>query len=194
MCDEASHFMIAHELFRHHENQSRNSTTEEIIHALEVSWIQHYGLPSCLKTDPEGSFRGFNLSLWAQERGIDLVHCPAEAHEQVGDVESLIGKMKTDLRTYLRGKTDLDPFHAVLHMVGAHNTLDRVGGYAPCQWALGRLPNFDGRLFEGGHEVPVYSSQGTPNTEMRRHLDMRVKAEEFYRKPTRRSENHQGYE
>ena len=62
-------------------------------------------------------------------------------------------KIKTDRRTYLCD-WDMDPFLGLLHMIHAHNTLDRVGGHAPCQWAYGRFPTFDGRLFDSGLNVP----------------------------------------
>ena len=60
--------------------------------------------------------------------------------------------------------------------------LDRIGGYAPAQWAYGRLPSFDGRLFEGGNEVPFHSSEGTHGHDLRANLLIRVRAEEQYRK------------
>lgn len=181
MVDEASHYMVSHEMFRHDHQESRNSTTEEVIRALEVAWVQHYGFPNIIKCDLEGAFRGYNFSLWGQERGVEFQNCPAEAHETIGDVESLIGKIKVDTRTYLRDK-DIDPYSGILHMITAHNTMDRIGGYAPCQWALGRLPSFDDRLFEGGHAVPLLASQGTAKTELAEQLRLRVHAEEIYRR------------
>lgn len=78
---------------------------------------------------------------------------PGEDHGQTGDVETMIGKIKTDRRTYLCD-WDMDPFLGLLRMIHAHNTLDRVGGHAPCQWAYGRFPTFDGRLFDSGLNVP----------------------------------------
>ena len=64
------------------------------------------------------------------ERGVELASTPGEDHAQLGEVESLIGKFKKDVRTYMRDK-DCDPFLAVLYMVHAHNTLGvlhRVNG------------------------------------------------------------------
>ena len=74
LLDEASHFASACELFRHSADESRNATASEIILALETHWVQHRGLPGVMRTGPEGSFRGYNLNLWAQERGVELVH------------------------------------------------------------------------------------------------------------------------
>ena len=181
MCDEASHLVVGYELFRHHPKQSRNATTEEIIRALETSWIQYHGYPNLLKYDSEGAFRGHNFGVWGQERGIEMHPCPGEDHGAIGDIESLIGKVKSDARTFLRDQ-DCDVMSGLLHVITAHNTLDRVGGFSPSQWAYGRMESPEGRLFEGGNDDPVLCSQGVPATTMRENLNLRVKAEELYRR------------
>lgn len=65
-------------------------------------------------------------------------------------------------------------------MVEAHSKMDRVGGYAPCQWAYGRLSSWDSRLFEGGNHVPVHSTEAILGTDLRANLNLRVQAEEVY--------------
>ena len=77
-----------------------------------------------------------------------------------------------------------DPCLGILQMVEAHNEMDRVGGYAPCQWAYGRLPSWDSRLFEGGNHGPVHSTEAILGTDLRANLNLRVQAEEVYRKST----------
>ncbi len=72
--------------------------------------------------------------------------------------------------------------NGVFQMVSAHNHLDRVGGFAPAQWAYGRLPTLDQRLFEGGNEIPFHCTEGSLGTDLRTNLQIRVKAEEHYRK------------
>ena len=181
MVDEASHMTAAYELFRHHEKASRNATQEEVIRALESTWIQFHGYPNVLKYDPEGAFRGHNYGIWGQQRGIEMTPCAAEDHGAIGDVESLIGKIKTDARTFLRDQ-DCDLMSGVYHVVAAHNTLDRVGGFSPSQWAYGRMETLDGRFFEGGNDIPIACSEGVPGNEMQKNLNLRVKAEELYRK------------
>ena len=180
MIDEASKFCVAAELFRHPRQESRNSTTQEVIQKFETFWVQYHGFPNVLRTDPEGCFRGTDLETWCSERGIDLQHCPGEDHGQIGVVESTIGKIKQDARTLLRGTEfgGIDPFSGILHVVQAHNHLDRIAGYAPAQWAYTE----DGRLFEGGNSLPVHSSEGTLGTDLRANLQIRVKAEEIYRR------------
>eukprot|EP00435_Cladocopium_sp_Y103_P001695 s3565_g1.t1 len=136
MIDEASRFLTAHELFRHPRAESRNATTEEVIRGIEQTWVQHHGLPNIIRADPEGCFRGIALEEWCGERGVEFAPCPGEDHGQIGIVESTLGKIKDDVRALLRGQ-DADGFIAVLRMVSAHNELDRIGGFAPAQWAYG---------------------------------------------------------
>lgn len=181
MIDEASRFLVAHELFRHHKKESMNATTSRIITAVESSWVQYHGLPNVIRHDPEGCFRGVLLDEWAKSRGVELQPCPGEDHGQIGIVEATIGKIKTDARTFLRSEV-CDPFVGILQMVSAHNQLDRIGGFAPAQWAYGRLPSLDNRLFEGGNELPVHTSEAAVGTDLRASLNLRVKAEELYRR------------
>ena len=181
MCDEASRFLVAHELFRTRQGDHRNATSEEMVNGLERSWVQYHGYPNRIRCDPEGAFRGKYLEDWTLARGIDLDPCPAEDHGQIGIIESTIGKVKSDIRAVLRG-FDAEPFSAVVHVVSAHNELDRVGGFAPSQWAYGRLPSLDNRYFEGGHSIPIHSAEGTLGTDLRSNLQLRVRAEEQYRK------------
>ena len=180
MIDEASRFLVAYELFRHKKQESRNATTEEIILALEQGWVQYHGLPNTLRSDPEGCFRGLDLESWAKSRGVEVAPCPGEDHGQIGVVEATIGKIKEDARTFLRSQ-DCDPFVGILQMVSAHNHLDRIGGFAPSQWAYGRFPTLGNRLFEGGNEIPFHCTEAV-DSDLRANLNLRVKAEELYRR------------
>lgn len=132
MVDEASRFCVDHELFRCGPKESRNSTGEEIVRAVEQSWVQYHGLPNVLRCDPEGSFRSNVLAQWAQRRGVGIRPCAAEDHGQIGIVERLIQKLKDDARMLLRSG-DMDPWLGILAVITAHNQLDRIGGYAPAQ-------------------------------------------------------------
>ena len=176
MVDEASHFMIGHELFRTPLTESRNCTAQEAVRAIEGSWTQYHGLPNCIRCDPEGSFRSNLLREWAETRGVELQPCAAEDHGQIGLIEAMVKKVKDDARTLLRGQ-DLDPFVAILQVISAHNHLDRIGGYAPSQWAYGRLPTLDNRLFEGGNSIPFHATEAELGTDLRANLQLRVRAE-----------------
>lgn len=95
--DEATHFAVAAELFRRHVDEGRNATAEEALKAMEQAWIQSYGFPDKVRLDPEGCFRSRLLEDWAAARGIEVLPSPGEAHHQTGQVETLIGKIKTDM-------------------------------------------------------------------------------------------------
>ena len=181
MVDEASRFAAGYELFRHDRKTSRNATTEEVIRGFEQAWCQYHGYPGILRTDPEGCFRGLALGQWCASRGIELAPCVGEDHGQIGVVESLIGKLKNDAKALMRLET-CDPYVGVLHVITAHNQMDRIGGFAPAQWAYGRLPTMDNRLFEGSHSLPFHSTEATMGTDLRANLNLRVKAEEQYRR------------
>lgn len=60
--------------------------------------------------------------------------------------------------------------------------MSRIGGFAPAQWAYGRLPSLDGRLFEGGNADPVHSTEGALGSDLKANLQLRVMAEEQYRR------------
>ena len=152
-----------------------------MIKALEQVWFQNHGPPNVVRCDPEGCFRGIALSDYLSARGVELLPCAGEDHGQIGTVERLINKIKTDARTLLRS-VDVDPYIGILHVVGAHNMLDRVGGYAPIQWTYGRFPEADGRFFEGGNSLPFHSTEGSLGTSLRANLSIRVQAEEVYRR------------
>ena len=181
MLDEASRFLVAYELFRHEKSESRNATTEEIIKGLEQAWVQYHGFPNRIRSDPEGCFRGIAFEDWCKTRGIEWAPCAAEAHSQIGIVEATLSKTKEDIRAFLRS-SDSEPFSAILQMVSAHNELDRIGGFAPAQWACGRLPSLDRRLFEGGNADPVHSTEGSLGSDLRANLQLRVEAEKHLRR------------
>ncbi|CAJ1338725.1 unnamed protein product, partial [Effrenium voratum] len=65
--------------------------------------------------------------------------CAAEAHEQIGEVESLIRKLKQDVRTVLNGQEAVDPFGALTSVVAAHNTMERVQGRPQARFLPGDL-------------------------------------------------------
>ena len=84
---------------------------------------------------------------------------PAEAHGQIGKVESAIGKLKSKPQAHLRGEED-DPVAAAWSMVAAHNSMARRGGYSPIQWVFGKDFTDADRLHDGP-DLPFWSSLNT---------------------------------
>ncbi|CAE7524507.1 GIP, partial [Symbiodinium necroappetens] len=179
--DEATHCAASSELFRRHIDEGRNATAEEALKAIEQTWVQSFGYPDRIRLDPEGCFRSRLLEDWAAQRGIEIMPNPGEAHHQTGQVESLIGKINSDATTLLHGE-EMDPYRAILNVVAAHNTVHRKQGFSPCQWAFGRDFTIDGRLFESEQGLPVLQGQLDPRHAIGKSLNLRVMAEEVYKK------------
>ena len=74
-------------IFTTEAHESRNCTGSEAVSAVQDTWVRHYGLPSTLRLDAEGAFRSHQLTQWAEERGLEVQPCAAEAHSQIGVVE-----------------------------------------------------------------------------------------------------------
>ena len=151
MVDEASGYAVVREVFRVPEDQSRNATGQEILDILQKAWIQYFGYPETIKMDFEGAHRSKKLREYFQEHGIDFVPAPAEHHESIGQAERSIGVLRHKTETFLRG-SPTDPKQAAIAMIAAHNSLARVHGFSPVQWALGRDWSPGGRLVDSAQD------------------------------------------
>ncbi|CAK9112566.1 unnamed protein product, partial [Durusdinium trenchii] len=179
MVDEASRLMCCHYLYEHPAAESRNATSDEVIHGLESTWILHYGLPGKIRMDPEGAFRSNALGLWAEERGVELLPCAAEDHGQIGIVERSIQTIKATIRQILQG-SDCTPWQAAVQSCQAHNQLEKIEGYSPFQWAFGRQPTVTGRFHENGYDDPYWTSVRVPGSSMMKNLSLRILAQQSF--------------
>ncbi|CAK9015175.1 unnamed protein product [Durusdinium trenchii] len=174
LLDEASSFAVVREIKVHHEDESENISTPEVITALEESWCQIFGYPARIRCDAEGAFRGTALAMWCSERGIEMTHVPAEHHAATGAVEKAIGELRWKMETFLRNEP-IEPRRAASAMVQAHNHVIRVGGFAPAQWAFGRSESVSVNPAEA-------CSEGTPGHAMAESLRLRIEAEHLHNK------------
>ncbi|CAE7808731.1 RE1 [Symbiodinium microadriaticum] len=179
--DEATHFAVVAKLFERNFQDGRNATAEEAILALEQHWTQAYGFPDRIRCDPEGCFRSKLLEAWASDLGIEVTPCPAEAHHQIGQVESLVKKLKQDAITLLAGHP-VGAHRALLHSAAAHNTVHRVQGFSPAQWAFGRDFGPGGRLFESDQDLPVVQNSVLQGHTFHDHMEARRAAEDIARR------------
>ena len=148
--------------------------TPEVLEVFQRVWIQIFGIPRRFRCDPEGCFRGRLLEDFCADRGIELIHVPAEHHSSTGDVERAVGDLRRKMELFLREVRTSSPKEAAYAMAAAHNTEARVGGFAPIQWAWGRFPNDEDRL-------PITVNQHVPGHPLQQHLQLRRRAEEFYK-------------
>ena len=137
MVDEASGYAVIREAFRHHEDEGRNLTGDELIAILREAWFAYFGYPSVLKLDLEGAHRSKKLSEEYMANGLEIVAAPAEHHQTISEVERMIGHVRHKVETFVRGQP-VDPKIAAITMVMTHNSLARIHGFSPLQWAMGR--------------------------------------------------------
>ena len=151
LVDEASGYAVVRELFRVPDDQSRNASGQEILDTIQEACIQYFGYPETVKMDLEGAHRSKKLREYFQEHGIDFVPAPAEHHETIAQAERAIGVLRSKTEAFLRG-SPIDPKQAAIAMIAAHNSLARVHGFSPLQWALGRDWSPGGRLVDSAHD------------------------------------------
>ncbi|CAK9003098.1 Gag-Pol polyprotein, partial [Durusdinium trenchii] len=182
MVDEASTFMVPHLLHRLDEGEHENATAEQVVDALQNSWIRFFGHPSVLRLDPEGAFRSRLLEDFCGTRDIELQPCAAEAHYQIGVVERAIGTLRKSVERFLRSNA-VDPWEAIVTMCAAHNEVGKIAGFSPAQWALGRSLGIDEKIHESGREATSFhESQRASQDRVQKTMVLRLKAEQEYKK------------
>jgi hypothetical protein len=165
MVDEASRLVCPHFLFEHPREQSRNCTGAEAVAGIQDSWVRHYGAPAAIRLDPEGAFKSWELTQWAQERSIEILPCAAEAHRQISLVERMIQTIKQTVKQILQAG-QYDAWDAVVQACQTHNGFERVSGYSPYQWAFGRQPSLSGRFHDKAPHDPFWTSSAIPGAHM----------------------------
>ncbi|OLP81054.1 Copia protein [Symbiodinium microadriaticum] len=178
MVDEASGFAVVREMFSHPEEDHQNMSGPEVVQVLQEAWFQYFGYPDTIKLDLEGALRSRALHEACTDKGIDLLPAPAEYHEMIADVEREIGYVRQHLERFLRGGAFEKPGQAALAAVTAHNSLARVHGFSPLQWALGR----DMSLGQRASDAPADQISATRNTTFNNQGNLRLEAEQAFLK------------
>ena len=115
----------------------------------EEEWETSFGCPEILHHDPEGAMVSSELIQEMASKGIRLTATAGEAHWQLGVTERTI---QTIFQTAekIRDEIKIPMDRAVNLAVAAHNTTERIHGFTPSQWALGRAPTWSNTLHEEG--------------------------------------------
>ncbi|CAK0867695.1 unnamed protein product [Prorocentrum cordatum] len=148
--DEASKLTLAVKIFSVPAQESRNCTAKELLDAFRGHWSDRYGMPSVLRLDPEGAFVSHEFYDSIAGEGVQVDPCATQAHWQNGIAERAIKTVFECAKAMHRDhETELEA--AVHAAVEAHNTVERVDGYSPSQWAFGRDKNWSGTLKKEDH-------------------------------------------
>ena len=94
-------------------------------------------------------------------RGVQLDVTAGEAHWQLGITERMI---QTLFRSADRlHKEDQLPYRqAVSLATKSQNQVERVRGFSPCQWALGKNPSWSDELHDEAGDNLNLAREGTP--------------------------------
>ncbi|CAK0866482.1 unnamed protein product [Prorocentrum cordatum] len=148
--DEASKLTLAVKIFSIPAQESRNCTAKELLDAFRGHWSDRHGMPSVLRLDPEGAVVSHEFYDSIAGEGVQVDPCATQAHWQNGIAERAIKTVFECAKAMHRDhETDLEA--AVHAAVEAHNTVERVDGYSPSQWAFGRDKNWSGTLKKEDH-------------------------------------------
>ncbi|CAE7470265.1 unnamed protein product [Symbiodinium sp. CCMP2592] len=177
--DECSGYAVIRLVFDHPSNQGGNATSAQICHLLEEAWTQYFGFPERIKLDAESALRGALLRDWCATRGVELLHAPAEHHQFISEVERSIGTLRRKIETFIRERPE-PPRQVALSMVTSHNSLARIHGFSPLQWALGRDLTLSGHANEGHNELSSLSSAGTPGSDLHAVQRLRLRAAQAF--------------
>ena len=79
---------------------------------------------------------------------------PGEASWHASVMENIIGIVKDTMTRIVLERADLKSTEVLAAAVLARDEMERVRGFSPAQWALGRSPNWDQSFFDGGNETP----------------------------------------
>lgn len=155
--DEGCRFRAGQILFTNSRNMATWSQMKEVF---EAHWLSHFGQPEVLRVDPEGVWRDGAAADWCAERGIQLATIPAEAHWQVGIVESAIKGVKSIMDGIAEEFHDMSLHELFCRALWASNSKDNYLGFSPLQHAMGRSPDEWGHLFDSKIKgYPIHPAQ-----------------------------------
>ncbi|CAK0882620.1 unnamed protein product [Prorocentrum cordatum] len=140
--DYGSRFTTCHVLNKEEMDKNcGNTTAKEMKETVLKSWIQHYGKPEVLRSDPEGCFRQAEHRAWLSGHGIEWRPEPGEAHWRMGVVERCIETIK-EIATRMAWEVpdDIEPQEIFTWACAANNDLMRHNGYSPLMLLMGRTP------------------------------------------------------
>ena len=155
--DEGCRFRTGSILFQ---DQNRQASWEVIRKSMEEHWLAHFGQPDMIRVDADGAWRNEEADRYCNSRGIQLDFVPAEAHWQIGIVESAIKSTKAVMQALCEEFKDMSIEECFARALWACNSRDNPCGYSPLQHATGRAPDEWGRLFDSKVSgFPIHSQE-----------------------------------
>ena len=132
--------------------------------------------------DAEGTFRSGELQQWAEQRGVEVLPCAAEAHAWTNwNSRTLNLDHQIHGETGVAGQgSEFLAWEAIIRACQAHNELSKTEGFTPYQWAFGRQPSLTGRLHNFEYDLPYWASSAVAGSSMAGNLKLRVRAQQTF--------------
>ena len=170
--------------------QFKNVRSEEILESLESGWEEIFGVPGELKHDAEGAFVSNEFIQRMSEKGVLLRPIAGEAHWQNGLVERCIQTISASA-VRLMSELHVTLTSAMALATSAQNHMEKVHGFSPSQWALGRSQTWSQTLHEDQKDL-VNLSRDSHEAFARKMLEQiqarKVWQEEDFRRKVQRAE------
>ena len=108
-------------------------------------WSRPYGPPKIIYMDPAYTNISKDFQQYLQHYGISLLHCAAESHYQIGQVE-IANKVLRNMAQRAWQTTDRSAEEVIEICASVRNDHLRKSGFSPSQYFLGREPRHAGML------------------------------------------------
>ena len=130
--------------------QVGNIDCSRVLELVQERWTSVSGRMHTLRTDPGRAWRNKEVHERLRDMQIVLDLHPGETSV----TENTIGIEKDTMTRLALERPDLKSTEVLTTAVLAHSEMQRVRGFSPAQWALGRSPNWDQSFFDSGNETP----------------------------------------
>ncbi len=141
----------------HRLKEHRNITSMELFEMFMERWVAYYRKPQLVRADSEGAWRGKDLQNLLAEVHVELDLHPGQASWQNGITERTIQTSKRMANKLAKDFPELTTRVIWAMVIDAYMELERAHGYAPVQWAQGRLPTWE-NTFGTDQDSPVLQS------------------------------------
>ena len=125
----------------------------DFIQLIPRGMIRHFGVPQQLHTDEGRGWLGEPFQNWTNDKMIEHLVAPGEAHERLGLVERRHSVLRKAIEVYLHdlglsGTSGIK--ESLVYVVPQINNTANVAGFSPAQWVLGYQPQVPGDLLSDG--------------------------------------------
>ena len=113
--------------------------------AFHDTWTRPYGAPTIVYMDPDHSNISVDFQTYLAEHQIQLLHCAAQAHHQLGQVE-IANRVLRNMAQKVWQSSTRPPEEVIECCASIRNDQLKRCGFSPSQWFLGREPRHAGDL------------------------------------------------